>query len=155
MTTQPRDPSAKAYLELLRERFGRGEQMALMEAVSVCAQSGHPMPYWLVREICAAVKKVREYEVKSWDEVLGLPKPKYNKHRDAERKQNRLMWDVWMRGDALNKTEKLSGDVLYDEVAREFGIGRNRAKKYFEDARAEVRKLLGEPEPKRSRRRKP
>src|SRR5829696_3617536 len=122
--------NATVVLGIYQRRFENGDRTALMDAVRTCAESGVLQPDWLATEIISAVTKARSYEIKSWDDVLGRPpSPKFNDHRDAERKQIHMMWMVWMRVEELSKAEKISGDDLFAAVGPEFGIGKKLCKK--------------------------
>lgn len=123
--------SHEADLERTKQRFDRGDNSALLDAIYLCTVHwpGRPLPSWVEAAFWNAfvgVKLAHEYE--SWDEAFGLPHPK-NRKLIAKRAEFEKRADLWVRVAELRR--KAPHRDHFPAVAKEFGLSVAVAKKYF------------------------
>jgi len=104
-----------------RQHYEGGDNAALPQCLNHCMTFNVPIPEWAATAFCAAYDKIHQYEVKSWDDVLGRALAKGK--RLATEQRNVKIWVPLFReivrrhrsGAAISKE-------LFSEVGRKFGV---------------------------------
>jgi hypothetical protein len=120
---------------------------AVMDAIDLCAMHEWPIPQWAAQPFRLAVMRLRFYEARTWDEVLGpfVKLPPGAKQWKAESNRRALEWPVYseiaaeIAKDGGLRHGGTDGDVC-DVIGARYGISKNTAWAYY-DA---VRKRLDE-----------
>ena len=74
--TPPEDFFTTSYLKREKQRHERGEKEVILRCLSWCFSNDVPPPAWLRQAFCAAQRKGRAYEIKTWDDAFGRVAPK-------------------------------------------------------------------------------
>lgn len=111
-------------LRSLFDEYRSGSSAALMDALYECALNCLPLPRWCEDGFIEAYRKVRYFQAKSWDDVLGQPHPK-GTHLPTKRQEWEKSFAVYMRIREIKKLEPGTAidGALFERVGREFGIG--------------------------------
>lgn len=134
--------NASKLLPMYEREFNAGDKMALMEAIRTCG-SHTPLPPWAAQAFAEAVRKIRNFESRDWNEVFG--KPHQGKHLDSAQLR-RYRFEVRFLVQSLNQTEGIS-DALFEDVAdrisRKFGIkfGKTKCSELYYEAERELQEL--------------
>lgn len=136
------DPSLPVFvvaseweLEKERMRFERGDKMALLAAVRVCANHDMPLPEWASRAFIRAYDTILNCRIGSWDDAFGRP---YRKgvHLAALRKRRKLRMKVWLDVNAeLKKSSRAVDESLFEDIGRPLGLGKTLTAEMYYEAR--------------------
>jgi hypothetical protein len=127
---------AVAYLEGLHTNFNAGDKNALFQAIRECGRQNIPMPEWTVNAFFAATNRWYRMDVKTLDDAFGIEWPKGKRFDAAKRNQN-LSYAVYRRCFELSnpelppETRRRRDNQLFEDVGKEFGIGKTLASRYF------------------------
>jgi len=130
-------------LEAERKNYEGGEKMALLAAIRICALHELPLPDWTAKAFIQRYGEVLNCRTGSWDEAFGQPYP--GKHVPDLRQRRELRVMVPMRIKELrsqddpppmNASRKHEG--VYNQVAREFGVGRTYVTELWKDHKNSV-----------------
>lgn len=123
-----------ALLELdeLEQRHLKGNRMALMRAINLCARHELVMPQWVATAYMKACQDVCHYRAGSWDQVFGKPH-RSGLHLDNARQQVHLRWKVLASAKNITKAEPdiSIDDGLFERIGDELGIGKTLANKLY------------------------
>lgn len=132
---------ARTQLEGERQRFERGERMALLAAIRICANHDIPLPAWASQAYIRSYDQVLNCKLDSWDAAFGRPYGK-GKKIQALRKRRYLRHRVWLRIVEIRREEKDSrgkppaiGNELFDRIATEFHTNRDLISKLYRSER--------------------
>jgi hypothetical protein len=109
----------EGMLAVFEGGFARGDKTALFAAIQWCAMTERPMPKWLADAVREAWDEVISHRAKSWNDVLGPPRPK-GVHREDARRRSALRFKVYARVDARLREGAATNPDLFDEVGRTF-----------------------------------
>jgi hypothetical protein len=127
-------------LDEWREFYQTGDKEALTSCLNHCMTFNSLIPEWAAKAFCEAHHKIRTYQVKSWDEVLGRPLKKGK--RLATERRNVEIWDLLFReivkrhraGAAINKE-------LFSEVGAKFGVSGTVASDIYYEIPDDIREI--------------
>lgn len=138
--------NAKLELEHERLRFERGQKMALMGAIRICANHDLPLPDWAARAYISAYDKVLTCRSNDWNEVFGRPYP--GKHLGKLRQRRELKFAIYLRvndlrqdgwsiedGRRVPRYVRALDDILFEEVGEEFSIKKTLCKELYYEAK--------------------
>jgi hypothetical protein len=113
-------------IKKLRKRIKRGDMVALLDAVDLCARSGIPLPTWLATDFCNRFMKWRLFHAKSLDEAFAVT-------RKRMRIKSRAT-DEWLKLpitlEVLSKDAPI-GEEMFELVGKKFGVGKTTAKDIY------------------------
>jgi hypothetical protein len=122
-------------LEALRDRFSEGDRWALAEAIEVCAAAMLPMPPWVTDAYAEGFKLLDDGDATSWDEVLGRPPAERKQRRGRRaaqaRESARRRIEIWKRVKQVALDGQPIGDLLFEDVGKEFGISKTTANRLY------------------------
>ena len=129
---------AETYIKLIgmRDRFEGGDLMALAEALQLCIGLYLLVPDWVRTAWLEACTRIKQYEVRSWDEVLGNRVPP-GKHFAAIKRRHHLAAEVFtsvMMEMVESPATPIDG-YLFEVIAEKYGIKKTLASDYFYDYR--------------------
>lgn len=134
--SDPRGPvfvwCALNELETLRARFKRGDRMALMIAIRLCANHDLVMPPWVATAYIDAFDRVNHYRAESWNQVFG--EPNKGKHLAKQRLRETQRWQVFKEIHALRQKRRTHQESL-EIVAQTFGISESYAGELFSECK--------------------
>ncbi|MCO6440704.1 MAG: hypothetical protein J5I81_06350 [Nitrococcus mobilis] len=146
MDTEKKLPEqvAEAQLEEYRLMFEAGYSDALMHALMFCARWGVLMPEWVDRELHRSWNRFISRSADDLGEAFGIQWPK-GKHKAAYIKKRRLEFAVYGRirelhlkpqwrvhnGEWHQVRNMPIDEHLFDEVGKEFHIGKRLASEYY------------------------
>lgn len=132
-----------AFFDGCKEEYEKGNKWALMQAILVCAMENIPLPKWTAQAYELAYDAVRTGKAKSWDDVFDKPYPP-STHLNKVAKRCEILWPLYQRvQEIISKSPGRPVDVsLFEEVAREFCIGKTQASEYYYEAK-QINKSLG------------
>jgi len=135
----PVDPAGPLFqwsnlhtLDELEARHGKGDRMALMIAIRICANHDLVLPQWAALAYIRAFDAVYNYRTASWDEVLGRQLAKGGKLK-AQRQRLELRFHVHSEVCAAHRLGQPIDEGLFDTVGRKFEINGSTARDYFYD----------------------
>jgi hypothetical protein len=132
------DPEVVAILlDDLRQRFEAGDRNALIQAIRRCFQCGVVAPEWVVTAFFRATNKWYQMDAKSLDDALGVAWPK-GKSVAAAKKRRRLKFAVFNEINKARARGRAVDEELYQEIGRQFGIGKTLVKVYDHAARTQM-----------------
>lgn len=104
----------------------------VLEAIFTCAINGFAIPMWCAQAYIDAVREVRHFEAKSWDDVFGNPHPK-GTQLEAKKSKRYKSPAVHNRVTEIKKTnpETPIDRSLFEEIGKEFGLCGSLAEKYY------------------------
>lgn len=119
-------------MELLGERFSKGDEWSLITAMNHCAVYDIAMPEWAARAWLKRSRSAMHYRVDSWDAVMPRIKPPGRKLA-ALRDQRRWTLAVVMEVHRAHKAGRAIGTALFDELAdtHRWPFGGDKAKKLY------------------------
>jgi len=126
----PKDPTlpifrfaAELDLQTEHERFERGDKVALLGAIRICANHDLPLPDWASRAFIRAYDRVLRLDTGSWDDAFGRPYPK-GKHLSAMRKKRMYRYPVRVAVAREHKAGRAIDASLFEKIGDEFGLGK-------------------------------
>src|SRR5262245_20480146 len=125
------DPKHPA-IGTLKDRFNAGDKQMLLWALKFCAQERKPAPEWATEALADVLYEAATGKFDSWDEAFGRI---FGRKKQATmEKKARQMLAAYNRVIELhgeNPKQNPIGNLLYEDVAAELGIGRNRVAEYY------------------------
>lgn len=125
-----------AVIELreLRAQYEAGDNVALLDAVHICAMNGLPMPAWCAQNYLNKYRSVIGYKARTWDEAFGKAHPK-NVQLSAKEKKRRLAGPVYLEVRRIRQAEPDTpiDASLFERVGKTFNIGKTLAEQYYYD----------------------
>ncbi|MDA8348204.1 MAG: hypothetical protein M0038_05275 [Pseudomonadota bacterium] len=118
--------------------FRAGDKLALAHAVAICACTDIPLPEWAARAFLQGFNELREFKAKSWDDVLGQPRPK-GTHASALRKRRERSFLTWAHVQRAARSGAPIDNELFERVGKLLRIGRELAKRYYVDVETRIR----------------
>lgn len=122
-------------LEVYRRRFEGGDTLALLQAISNCAQENLPLPTWLAHAYIAALANFQSISGPlSLDDVFKspvLPTNTTNKKEDAIRdwETGALLWrDMWMLVHRDQKISSFNAALKATLSAKKYGVKESKAR---------------------------
>lgn len=112
--------------------FKRGDKQALLWALKFSARERKPAPEWATEALADVLYEAAIGKFESWDDGFG--KIFARKWREKMRKKVRDMLAVHDRVVELNGKNPKDhpiGNLLFEDVGAEFGIGKNRVAEYY------------------------
>jgi hypothetical protein len=109
------------FLEQLRKNYEQGDKAAIMHGLEHCLWHHTPIPPWLECALNSAITKVKYFEVKSWDDVLGRPIEKGKRIATAQRNLD-IAFDLYERVCERHKAGAAISKPLFEDVGAEFNI---------------------------------
>ena len=112
------------------------------EAIYLCALNDFSIPEWCAMAYLSAVRKVKFYQAKSWDDVFGQPHPK-GTHLGAKRQIREKQFIVY---DRITKLKDADPNIpidgyLFEKIGRELGIGsKTLTEEYYYSAKKMIEK---------------
>jgi hypothetical protein len=125
-------------IEVLRERYERGDKSAILWCLQYCMWSDQPIPPWLATAFDEACRKVYMREVKSWDDVFGRPLAK-GKRLATERRDARLARPLFTMIQDRHKAGAAINKELFHKVGKEFGVSGTVASEIYYGVRGRDR----------------
>lgn len=126
----PADPTLPVFrfaaefdLQTERERFERGDKVALLGAIRICANHDLPLPDWASRAFIRAYDRVLRLETGSWDDAFGRPYAK-GKHLSAMRKKRMYGYPVRVAVAREHNAGHAIDESLFAKIGKEFGLGK-------------------------------
>jgi hypothetical protein len=131
------------FLDGCKEQFDKGNKWALMQAIYVCAVEKIPLPIWAAQAYEIAFKAAEKGNAKSWDDVFGKPYPS-GTHLHKIVKRHAILWPLYQRAKEIvqGPPKRAVDESLFEDVAREFHIGKTLASEYYYEAKR-ITKLFG------------
>lgn len=132
-----------SFLDACKEEYDIGNKWALMQTIYVCAIESRPLPIWATQAYETAYNAARTGKAKSWDDVFGKPYPP-GTHLNKVAKRDEILWPLYQRVQEIISTspERPIDVSLFEEVAKEFYIGKTLASEYYYEAKR-INKSLG------------
>ena len=134
-------------LEILKERFDRGDKSALLYAVNFCVcLMKRPLPEWLRRAFLNAYEADARFEIRSWNEVFGPPVPR-STHLKTEKRNAELRPLIIERVAALSREQPIDKG-LFEKIARELRIKGVKVKAtavseiYYDERGRQLREMM-------------
>lgn len=123
-------------LKMLRESFQNGHKYSLMLAIRICANHDLILPDWVSQAYISAFDGVHTFHNKSWDEVFGMPNPKWTDLNASKKKRGlKLAVLLEVRRIYFSQLPRPAIDVLmYEEAGKKFNIGKTLAGEYYNAA---------------------
>lgn len=121
-------------LEEYREQFARGRSDALLYAIAYCGRHRVVQPDWLVDAFKQLLHRWYSYQVRTFDEALGLPK---RTHIKARRKEYLHKLDVVIAITGASARGVPINDKLFVAVAQDLRIPLSEVKKHWRTGRDE------------------
>jgi hypothetical protein len=119
------------YLEFFREQYLDGKRFALIEAILWCERTKTPIPEWAHAALAECYRKVINFEVDSWDDVLGKALPEGMHKAKAKRLKELAPKVVAYVNQRHFKDGRPIDDELFGELRAQFGIGRTLGKELY------------------------
>lgn len=109
-----------------------GDKRAHLHALHLSLFHNLPTPLWITKAFTKSYNDINHFNAKGWDDVFGQPYPK-STNINSRRKMRSLCLKVYDRvKEIISKNPKTAIDVkLFEEVGKEFAIGRTLATKYY------------------------
>lgn len=130
-----------------RQRYEANDYMALLAAIRICAARKLPIPDWAAQAFIRRYDHVLNCRTGSWDEAFGQPYP--GKHVPDLRKRRELKYAIPQRIKELRSQDDpppMNGnrhhEGVYNQVAREFDVGRTYVTELWKEYKNRV---LGSP----------
>jgi hypothetical protein len=123
----------QAYLNKAQRAFDAGNKNAVLRAIQWAILQNVAVPPWAANHFNEAVEAWFEMKYRSFDEALGLSKVPEGTKIKAQRKKLDIAVGVWCRVMERHdggRGEPIVND-LFEEVGKEFRIGRTTAAKYY------------------------
>lgn len=117
----PLDPAVE--LEARRQDLEGGDQLALLDAIAICAKHGLPMPAWASQAFLAAHDRVVNQERDGWKDVFGTPL-KRSQYLLKKRKRTRDFAQVMVSLMLAREEGRPIGTDLFDEIGDKFGLSK-------------------------------
>jgi hypothetical protein len=125
-----------------RERFEAGDKGALLEVISICAESKWRIPPWASLAFSEICQRAWSGEVKSWDDVFGVPWGDDKRQQRAIRTESKAP-HVWVRIKKLRGEGASITNELFDRVGAEFGLSRSVVSRLY----YELEEVVNRPRP--------
>jgi hypothetical protein len=109
-------------LEKGRKRYEAGDKAAIPYSLNHCLINNLPVPPWLSTAFARACYKIDQYEVESWDDVLGKPLKKWQRP-DTERRNKKIAGRLFLKVRERHKAGAAISKSLFEEVGEEFEFG--------------------------------
>lgn len=119
-----------AELQSCERDFIAGDKLALAHAVAICACADLVLPEWVARAFLQGFNELREFKVKSWDDVLGQPRPK-GTHARALRKRRERSFLAWAHVRHLAASGTPIDNEMFEAVGKRLHVGRELAKRFY------------------------
>lgn len=123
---------ASVKAEELYEVFQNGDNSAILETIYICSLHSLLLPRWCQTAFGSAYRKVRGFEVKSWDNVFGRPHSK-NVKIGAKYDEIQKGLPLYARVTKIKQNDpaKAIDRFLFEDVGKEFGISGTLADQYY------------------------
>src|SRR5215471_3458558 len=122
-------------LEILKAKLEGGNKSALLDAIYHCLLMKRPLPEWLRLAFLHAYEAHARFEIRSWNEVFGLPVPK-GTHLETEKRNAELRPLIIERVQAMKAQKKPIDKSLFEEIGMELGISGTTASDIYYDERS-------------------
>ena len=119
----------RELLDKFHSDYRSGDKISLLYVISVCANGNLKIPEWAKNEINEALRKLRKYEVRTLDEAFNIKKEKG--HLNALKKRSTIGPAIYERVIRLHAIKKPIDSQLFEEVGKEFNIGKTLASQYY------------------------
>jgi hypothetical protein len=108
------------------------ENGIVLEAIFTCAMNGFAIPVWCAQAYIDAVRKVRHYRAKSWDDVFGKPHPQ-GTQLEAKKSELYKSPAVYNRVTEIKQRnpETPIDRSLFEKIGKEFGLSGSLAERYY------------------------
>jgi hypothetical protein len=123
------------HLQVFRRRHRGGDNLALLHAVSMCAEENLPMPTWLALSFCSCFAVlVQPGRAASLDEIFRSPRlPTDTPKKLARAKQDwslgATLWrDLWLLVQANKSIASLDEGVTHLLAGGNYGVRKTKAK---------------------------
>lgn len=120
------------HIASFRNNYEDGDKGAVLDAISACALDDLPLPEWLAYAYLSAYRAVAYYRSKDWNSVFGEAHKK-GTNLAAKRKRRELAPAIHNRAvDLIRcKPDTVIDAGFYEELAKEFNIGKSLAQEYI------------------------
>jgi len=125
------DPKHPA-IGTLQDRFNAGDKQMLLWALKFSAQERKPAPEWATEALADVLYEAATGKFKSWDEGFGRIFAR-KKHSTMHKKKCEMLaaYNRVIELHRENPKQNPIGNLLYEDVGAELGIGRNRVAEYY------------------------
>jgi hypothetical protein len=134
---KPLDSYEAHQLERARLRYAQGKKSELLYWLHYCVMNNREIPAWIKEGLFKALEAAHSYKIRSWNEVFGPPVPKGRRLKTARRNQE-IAFNVFGRVQALHKAGQPIGEILFEEVGKEFGIKKTLASQLYYECAEEI-----------------
>jgi len=131
------------FLDELQEQHEAGFPFALLQAFELCGKARIPAPQWAVESLAKKLQALYDDKAFSWDEVFGAVGPKPGKHRKRITLKAENTPRVYHRVVELQSQGRGVTNLLFQEVADQYGIPEKMCKEIFYEMKAR----MAEPDP--------
>jgi hypothetical protein len=131
------------YMDRLCELYEKGDKPAILLGLEYCINNNRPIPQWLATALRDAFRKVRMFEVKSWDDVFGRHLKK-GKRLATERRNMQIAGPLFEMIRERHEAGTGIGRPLFNAVGAEFGISGTVASELYYEV---IKELGGTIEP--------
>ena len=128
------------YLEWFREQYLDGKRFALIEAILWCGRAKTPIPEWAHSALDECYRKVINFEVDSWDDVLGKARPDGMHKAKAKQLKELAPKVVAYVNHRHFRDGRPIDEELFGELRAQFGIGITLGKKLYSHGRIGTRR---------------
>jgi hypothetical protein len=103
-----------------------------LEAIFICAMNGFAIPMWCAQAYIDAVREVRHFRAKSWDDVFGKPHPKGTqlKAKKSELYKSPVVYNRVTEIKQRNPETPIDRS-LFEKIGKEFGLSGSLAERYY------------------------
>lgn len=108
-------------LEEMHKRLEAGDKSVILEALDFCFVWKIPVPQWCADTFKRAVRKVRNYEARSWDDVFCRPHPKHTQLKTERERVLELF--AYLDCRRYHEKENIPIDDTFERVGRDLGLG--------------------------------
>lgn len=114
----------------LSKKYKAGDKLALIDAITLAAHYEILMPDWLTKSTTVDVRKVNQYELKTWNDIFGDTVPK-GKSINTLRIDRKLLFSVGADVDAAVKNGLSINDDLFNDLAEKYNTNRDKITKAY------------------------
>jgi hypothetical protein len=127
---------AQGQLEKCRAAYADGDKRSLALAIQLCGEFKWPLPDWAVEAFNAGLKAIVEFEISSWDEILGGNVRTPGRMRIA--KEARRIQLAIAKALPTHANEEIDAD-FFERLSREVGATARQARDLYYKLPAEVK----------------
>jgi len=126
--------AAQDLKELYSLYQAKNDPKVAIEALYLCSLRNLPIPQWCGNFFIYAVREIKRFKAKSWDEPLGKPFPK-GTHLYAERKRREKGLYIYNEiSEIKSKNPKTPIDAgLFEQIGKKFGVSKSSCEDYYYD----------------------